>query len=315
MGIVKGLVHPNVLAAFTQLHLDYARIIDEQPAPWSDLIVEQTPPSPMLVDQFMVDLTTGGFRPWTGERQMRDVAQDSFTISKEPFEDSMRIPKLLAMNGTYQSVARAEAQRFAANKAVFRDKLARRMLKGGKTARCWDGDYFFGTAHPVDTRNPSSASSNRFRNLIVAGDGLGLNGTDWPTVKTEVESVKAPNGDPYGAQITALLYPTAREPDVKALFGKEFLSGGESNEYFNDVDIAARKKIVDLNDEPTVVYIVASVTGKAKPLPYTETELNTMTLGEESEYCGMTGNVAELADFHASMGYANPRLIWRWELG
>lgn len=312
MGTVKGLVNPNVLAAFTQLHLDYARALDEGAVQWSDMLVEQTPPSPMLVDQFMIDLSTGGFRPWTGDRQMRDVAQDSFTISKEPFEDSMRIPKLLAMNGTYQAVARGEAQRFAANKAVFRNRMAKKMLQSGKATKCWDGDYFFGTAHPIDKRD---ASKGVFKNLIVPGDGLDLVPDDWAAVKTLAESIVAPNGDIYGAEVTGLLYPTAVEPKVKALFGKEWTASGGSNEYFNDIDAGARKKVIDLNNEPAVVYLALTVTGKAKPLPYVETEMNTMTLGEESEYCGMTGHVAELADFHASMGYANPRLLWRWELG
>jgi hypothetical protein len=312
MGITKGLVNLNVIAAFTQIHFEYARFLDEGVAPWSEMIVEQTPPSPMLVDQFMIDLSTGGFRPWTGERQMRDVAQDSFSISKEPFEDSMRIPKLLAMNGTFQAVARSEAQRFAAHKMTFVDRMARRLLQKGKTSRCWDGSYFFAKDHLTDTRNPSSPL---FPNLIVAADGLDLIPDDWATVKALAESVTAPNGDPYEAQITGLLYPTDVEPKVKALFGKEWTAAAGSNEYFNDIDAGQRKKAVHLNNEPGVLYLVLSVLGKAKPLPYVETELNTMTLGEESEYCGLSGHVAELADFHASMGYANPRLIWRWELG
>lgn len=312
MGIVKGLVNPNVIAAFTQIHLDYARALDEGEEQWSDLIVEQTPPSPMLVDQFLIDLSTGGFRPFTGERQMRDVAQDSFTISKEPFEDSMRIPKLLAMNGTYQAVARSEAQRFAANKNVFRNKMAKRALQAGKTTRCWDGAFFFSKSHPIDVRNPGKGN---FQNLIEAADGLDLVPDDWAVVKAQVESVVAPNGDTYSATVSGLLYPTAVEPKVKALFGKEFLSGGESNEYFNDIDVGSRKKVVDLNNEPTVVYVSLTVQGKAKPLPYVETEMNTATLGEESEYAVLTGHVAECADFHASMGYANARLLVRWELG
>jgi hypothetical protein len=315
MGIVKGLVNPNVINAFTALHFELARMLDESPEPWSADFVEEIPASPVLVDQFFVDLTTGGFRPWTGERQMRDVAQDSFTISKEPFEDSMRIPKLLAMNGTYQAMARSEAQRFAANKAKFKDRMVKRALQAGKTTKCWDGSYFFAKDHKVDLRNSSTAAANLFQNVVLAADGLGMNSTDWPTVKTLAESAKAPNGDPYGAQITGLYYPTAVEPDIKALFGKEYLTGGESNIYFNDIDGAKRKKVVDINDEPTVVYLVLSVPGKAKPLPYVETELNTATMGEESEYCIMSNFVAELADFYASIGYANPRLLWRWELG
>ena len=310
-GIVKGVVNPNVLNAFTALHWEYAQFLEETPEPWSDLILEEVPASPMLSDQFFIDLTTGGFRPWNGDRQMRDTMQDSFTVNKRAFEDSMKIPKLLAMNGVYQAMARSEAQRFASNLFTFRDDMANNMLRNGSSAtlgKCWDGGAFFSATHPIDTRGDLTKV---FSNKIALS---GFTAPNWATVKAQLESVPAPNGKPYRAMVTGIIYPPAREPNIKAVFGKEHLTGGESNEYFNDIDTASRRKAIELADLPNVVYIVLSVAGRAKPLPYVQTPMNTMTLGEESEECGKTGYVSELADFYASCGYANPRLIAAWDI-
>ncbi len=308
MGTPKGIVNPNVLNAFTALHFEYARGLDEAPYQWSDALLEEVPASPTLVDQFFIDLTTGGFRPWTGERQMRDTLQDSFSISKEPFEDSMKIPKILAMNGTYQAIARSEGQRFAASHMTFKNKMARKMLQAGATTTCWDGVPFFSLSHPIDKRK--GAAGGVYPNLITAVDFTAPN---WAAQQAILESVVAPNGETYGAQVTDIIYPPGLNAKVKAVFGKEHLAGGESNEYFDDIDKQHRHKSSDLANENDVLYLVLSVLGKAKALPYVETELNTQSLGEESEFCAMTGNVAELADFHASAGYANPRLLVRWK--
>lgn len=313
MGIVKGLVNPNVINAFTAIHLEYARMLDESPAQWSDLIVEEMPPTPTLSDDFFIDLSTGGFRPWTGERQLRDVTQDKFTTSKEHFEDSMAIPRLLAENGTYQALARSEAQRFAANQMSFVNKLAKRMLQLGKTKRCWDGSYFFAKDHKIDTRG-GAGKSGVFPNLILSGDNLDLDATNWAAFKADAESVLAPDGQPYGAQVTGLIFTPRAEAKVKKLFDRETVNGGDTNEYAGDLTKEQRRKAIDLADEPSVIYPVLSVPGRARPLPMAQTVLNTSTMGEESEFCALFGKVAELADFYASMGYANPRLVWRWEL-
>ena len=223
-GIVKGVVNPNVLNAFTALHWEYAQFLEETPEPWSDLILEEVPASPMLSDQFFIDLTTGGFRPWNGDRQMRDTMQDSFTVNKRAFEDSMKIPKLLAMNGVYQAMARSEAQRFASNLFTFRDDMANNMLRNGSSAtlgKCWDGGAFFSATHPIDTRGDLTKV---FSNKIALS---GFTAPNWATVKAQLESVPAPNGKPYRAMVTGIIYPPAREPNIKAVFGKEHLTGGE----------------------------------------------------------------------------------------
>lgn len=303
MGAPIGLVDPTTITMFTGIQLNFLKMLESMPAMWSSEVLEMVPESMTLVDEFYIDLSTGGFRPWTGDRQMRDLLQQAFTMKKSPFEDSAQVPKILAMNGAYQQIAGSETNRMAGNYMTFTNRAAKDVMQRGKTIIIWDGKAFFATDHPVDVRNPNAGT---YKNLYTA---TSLTKANYAAIKAEVEGVKAPNGDPYGVTVSALIYPSGLEADAKELF-IEKLANGATNAYFNDARLV---KAVELNNEPTVCYLSLTRPGLSKAIAHARTPLNAQILGEASEHAATTGNVAYLADFHASTGPANPRELIRWE--
>lgn len=96
-------------------------------------------------------------REWIGDRVVRDLDANSYTIRNREFEStvSVKAPDIEDDNvGLYVPMF----QELGRSAAAFPDVLAWSLLKAGFSSPCYDKQYFFDTDHPVLDENGQTVS-------------------------------------------------------------------------------------------------------------------------------------------------------------
>ena len=110
-----------------------------------------------------------GLKKWIGERTVENLRQHGFAIRNEDFEDTISVDRNQIEDdqyGVYSTMFEALGEAVAAHP----DELVWALLKKGFETKCYDGQFFFDTDHPVlDAAGEATSVSN---------DGGG-NGTGW----------------------------------------------------------------------------------------------------------------------------------------
>lgn len=87
-------------------------------------------------------------REWLGDRQVKNLSAYGYTIKNKAFESSVAVPRDDIEDDTYGVFTPLFSEMgYAA--AVHPDELVFALLAAGFTSRCYDGQYFFDTSHPV----------------------------------------------------------------------------------------------------------------------------------------------------------------------
>lgn len=108
-------------------------------------------------------------REWIGDRVIQNVSESDYSIKNKPFEMTIGVDRDDIDDdtlGTYKPLFEEMGMAVGA----FPDQLVFPLLKAGFTTKCYDGQYFFDTDHPVLDENGNEVS--------VSNSGGG-SGTGW----------------------------------------------------------------------------------------------------------------------------------------
>jgi len=117
---------------------------------------------------------TTRFRKWLGDRVIQNLKTHDFTIKNEPYENSVGVDRDDIEDdslGLYGPLFR----QLGMDTANHPDELVFALLKKGFTEKCYDGQYFFDTDHPVMDENGNEVSVSNMQ----AGAG-----TPWYLIDT-----------------------------------------------------------------------------------------------------------------------------------
>jgi phage major head subunit gpT-like protein len=88
------------------------------------------------------------FRKWLGDRVINGIAKHGYTLTNEPYENTLGVDRddfdddnLGIYSPLFQEMGDAAAS--------FPDELIWPFLKNGFSSKCYDGQYYFDTDHPV----------------------------------------------------------------------------------------------------------------------------------------------------------------------
>jgi len=88
------------------------------------------------------------FREWLGDRVVQNLGSSDFTLKNKTFENTIGVDRENIEDdqvGVYKPVI----EMLAHQAATHPDRLVFQLLKDGFASKCYDGQYFFDTDHPV----------------------------------------------------------------------------------------------------------------------------------------------------------------------
>jgi len=98
-----------------------------------------------------------GMRKWIGERQIKNVADSSYRLVNEDWEDTVSVGRNSILDDRY-GLYRPLMGMLGDAAGRQPDELIFSLFKQGFTTNCFDGQFFFDTDHPVLDANGSFVS-------------------------------------------------------------------------------------------------------------------------------------------------------------
>lgn len=109
-------------------------------------------------------------REWVGDRVVRDMKEQSYAIENKKFESTLGVERTDIEDdnlGQYKVLAQAQGQEVV---DFFWREIAK-LIKGGFTGLCYDGQNFFDTDHPVYEKTDGTGAVTATSNIVGAGSG------------------------------------------------------------------------------------------------------------------------------------------------
>ncbi|WP_454908390.1 Mu-like prophage major head subunit gpT family protein [Variovorax gossypii] len=102
---------------------------------------------------------TTKFREWIGDRQYQNLKVHDYAIKNKTFENTVTVPRDDIDDDTY-GVYNMPMQLLGEDAALHPDELVFKLLAQGETTKCYDGQFFFDTDHPVGLEGQVQSVSN-----------------------------------------------------------------------------------------------------------------------------------------------------------
>ncbi|MGO4196551.1 Mu-like prophage major head subunit gpT family protein [Rhizobium sp. YAF28] len=153
-----------------------------------------------------------GFREWIGDRVIQSIGNSSYTLKNRSFESTVGVKRENIEDdnlGIYGPLFETLGQ----NARMFPNTLVFALLKAAFTSKCYDGQYFFDTDHPVlDEKG----------NTISVANTDGGNGAPWflMDVSRPLKPLIYQSRKPF-----TNLIRKDKEEDDNNFFKKEFVYG------------------------------------------------------------------------------------------
>lgn len=189
-------------------------------------------------------------REWLGDRQVKNLAAQSFSIQNRKFENTVSVSRTDIEDDRYGVFApiMTEMGRAAAEHP---DELIFSLLAEGFSTKCYDQQYFFDTDHPVEDKDGEVQS--------VSNSGGGT-GTPWFLLDT----TRAIKPMVYQERIPYRLTSLTNDTDEKVFWKDEYIYGvrARSNAGFGLWQLAyGSKQTLDATAYAAARAALSSMTG------------------------------------------------------
>ncbi|ADU63407.1 MAG: Mu-like prophage major head subunit gpT family protein [Pseudodesulfovibrio sp.] len=138
--------HTTLSALFTGFKVLFNKAFEGTRSDWEKLAM--IVPSTTSQEVYAWLGMTTGFRKWVGDRVVQNLKSHNFTIVNEPFENTVGVARDNIEDDQIGVYSPLFAQ-LGEDARTHPDTLIFALLAAGFATRCYDGQYFFDTDHPV----------------------------------------------------------------------------------------------------------------------------------------------------------------------
>lgn len=131
-------------------------------------------PSVNSVEQYAWLGNSTAFREWLGDRVIQNLALHDYSIKNKSFENTVGVPRESIEDDSYGVFTPLIGQ-LGQDSANHPSTLIYDLISAGFSSKCYDGQYFFDTDHPVTNKNGNEVSMSNFQ---------GGTGTPWYLLDT-----------------------------------------------------------------------------------------------------------------------------------
>ena len=105
-------------------------------------------------------------REWLGQRQIEKMAKQAMALENKKYEATVAVERT-DIEDDQVGMYRPMMREMGASAAALPDDLVWALLPKGKATVCYDGQYFFDTDHPVNSKVDGSGSNTPASNITT----------------------------------------------------------------------------------------------------------------------------------------------------
>lgn len=147
----------NLDNLFRAFKITFQNAFSGYEASWNKLATEV--PSTTAANDYAWLGQFPGLREWIGDRIIKSLAAEGYTIKNKKFESTVAIPRD-ALDDDQQGIYSPMMAEMGQAAARHPDQLVYGLIKRGFETLCYDGQFFFDTDHPVLVDGEETSVSN-----------------------------------------------------------------------------------------------------------------------------------------------------------
>lgn len=252
----------SLAALFTSLKTTFNNAFAAAPSTWQKIAMKV--PSTTGQTDYAWLSKFPKMRRWIGEKNVKSLEAAKYTVTNEDWEATVEVDRNdidddnLGIYGPQAKMAGESAKQMP-------DEIVYEVVNGGFTTKCYDGQYFFDTDHPVRQADGSIASvSNRgTKALSVATQAAAM--ASFGAARTAMRKFKDDEGRPLNITPNILLVPPALEDVANLLMTTDRLEDGKPNPYKGTAEV-----VVDGRLSSDTAWFLLDTTKPVRPVIYQE---------------------------------------------
>lgn len=246
---------------FINLKTTFNKAFDAAPAVWQKIAMRV--PSTGKLNTYAWLSNFPKMKKWIGDKALKALSAFSYTLTNDDFEATVEVDRNDIEDDTLGIYApQAEMAGFSAKQ--FPDEGVIEVVNGAFVNKCYDGQYYCDTDHPVidpDTGAPASVSNKGSAALSAATQAAAI--TSFGAARTAMKKFKNDEGQPLNITPNILLVPPALENVAFVLANNDKLEDGKPNPYKGTVEVVSDARLTS-----DTAWFLLDTTKPVKPFIY-----------------------------------------------
>jgi phage major head subunit gpT-like protein len=198
-------------------------------------------------------------RKWIGDKVVKALEAAKYVIVNDDFEATVEVDRN-DIEDDNLGIYAPQAQMAGESAKQLPDEIVMELVNNAFTNKCFDGQYFFDTDHPVKDTSVSNKGTK-----ALSGDTLAAAKASYGAARTAMKKFKDEEGRPLNIIPNVLLVPPALEDTANALMNVDRLEDGKPNPYKGTAQV-----VCDARLESDTAWFLLDTTKAVKPFIYQE---------------------------------------------
>jgi phage major head subunit gpT-like protein len=247
----------SIEGAFIALKTIYNNAFKAAPTTWAKIAMKV--PSNTGQNDYSWLSNFPKMRRWVGAKVVKSLEAFKYTVVNEDFEATVEVDRN-HIEDDQLGIYEPQAKMAAFSSAQLPDEIVYEAVNGAFTTRCYDGQYFFDTDHPVGSKSVSNKGTAVLSNANLAAAQAG-----YGTARKAMRQFKDEEGRSLNTTPNVLLVGPALEDTGKLLLGNDKLADGTPNPYKGTAEL-----VVDGRIESDTAWFLLDTTKPIMPFVYQE---------------------------------------------
>lgn len=245
----------NLSMVFIQLKTLFNNAFAAAPSTWQQIAMEVPSTSGQTDYSWLSNFPQ--MRRWIGAKHVKALEAYKYTIVNEDFEATVEVDRN-HIEDDQVGIYAPQAQSAGYSSAQLPDELVYEAVNLSFTRRCFDGQYFFDTDHPVG----DTVVSNKMTKALSAATRAAADAS-YGAARLAMRKFKDEEGRPLNITPNVLLVPPALEATAKILLNNPKLEDDTPNPYQGTATL-----VVDARLTSDTQWFLLDTTRPVKPFIY-----------------------------------------------
>lgn len=249
----------NIQNVFITLLATFNNAFGNAPSTWQKVAMEV--PSTSGQNDYSWLSAFPKMREWIGEKVVKSLEAFQYTVKNKDWESTLRV-KRNDIEDDNLGIYGPQAQMAGQSAAQLPDDIVYALLGNGFVNKCYDGQYFFDTDHPVKQTDGSTASVSNKGTYKLSVASLAAADTSLGAADVALMEMKDDEGRTLNIKPNLLVVGTGMKLVANALMTTDRLEDGKPNPYKGAYEVLVEPRL------PRTFWALMDTSKPVKPLVY-----------------------------------------------
>jgi phage major head subunit gpT-like protein len=181
-------------------------------------------------------------RKWLGDKVIKSLSAFGYTLVNDDYEATVEVDRN-HIDDDQIGIYKPMAQDAGSSAKQWPDEMCGAVVNGSFVNKCYDGQYFCDTDHPVGDGAGGVASVSNKGVAVLTIVSQEAAKASYGAARTAMRKFKDDDGRPLGVRPTVLMVPPALEDTALSLMSAERLEDGKVNIYRNTAKVVVNDQL------------------------------------------------------------------------